>query len=107
MSDGRLGNIVYGSCFGKAACFLEWVTFTTPEDLPHPGTEPGSPALQADSLPSEPPGSPTADCRGLLMTVALEKGTASHSSILVWRTPWTEEPGGLQSTGSQSWTRLE
>ena len=30
----------------------------------------------------------------------LEDGTASHSSI-VWRIPWTEEPGGLQSTGSQ------
>ena len=31
----------------------------------------------------------------------LEKGMAIHSSILVWRIPWTEEPGGLQSTGSQ------
>ena len=31
----------------------------------------------------------------------LEKGTATHSSILVWRIPWTEEPGGLQSMGSQ------
>ena len=31
----------------------------------------------------------------------LEKGTATHSSILVWRIPWTEEPGGLQSLGSQ------
>ena len=31
----------------------------------------------------------------------LEKGTAIHSSILVWRIPWTEEPGGLQPTGSQ------
>ena len=31
----------------------------------------------------------------------LEKGMAAHSSILAWRTPWTEEPGGLQSTGSQ------
>ena len=30
----------------------------------------------------------------------LEKGTATHSSILAWRIPWTEEPGGLQSTGS-------
>ena len=29
------------------------------------------------------------------------------SSILVWRIPWTEEPGGLQSIGSQSWTRLK
>ena len=27
---------------------------------------------------------------------ALEKGMATHSSILVWKTPWTEEPGGLQ-----------
>ena len=27
----------------------------------------------------------------------LEKGTATHSSILAWRTPWTVEPGGLQS----------
>ena len=31
----------------------------------------------------------------------LEKGMATHSSILVWRIPWTEEPGGLQSIGSQ------
>ena len=31
----------------------------------------------------------------------LEKGLATHSSILVWRIPWTEEPGELQSTGSQ------
>ena len=31
----------------------------------------------------------------------LEKETATHSSILAWRIPWTEEPGGLQSTGSQ------
>ena len=28
----------------------------------------------------------------------LEKGMAAHSSILAWRTPWIEEPGGLQST---------
>ena len=31
----------------------------------------------------------------------LEKGMAIHSSILAWRIPWTEEPGGLQSTWSQ------
>ena len=37
----------------------------------------------------------------------LEKGMATHSSILVGRIPWTEEPGGLQSMGSQkSWARL-
>ena len=32
----------------------------------------------------------------------LEKGTATHSSILAWRFTWTEETGGLQSMGSQS-----
>ena len=31
----------------------------------------------------------------------LEEGMAIHSSILAWRTPWTEEPGGLQSIGLQ------
>ena len=36
----------------------------------------------------------------------LEKGMATHSSILVWRIPWTEEPSGLQSMGSQSQTQL-
>ena len=37
----------------------------------------------------------------------LEKGIATHSSILAWRIPWTEEPGGLQFTGLQkSWTQL-
>ena len=31
----------------------------------------------------------------------LEEGMATHSSILAWRIPWTEEPGELQSMGSQ------
>ena len=31
----------------------------------------------------------------------LEKGKATHSSMPAWRIPWTEEPGGLQSLGSQ------
>ena len=31
----------------------------------------------------------------------LEEGMATHSSILAWRIPWTEEPGGLQSIGWQ------
>ena len=31
----------------------------------------------------------------------LEEGMEMHSSILAWRIPWTEESGGLQSTGSQ------
>ena len=40
----------------------------------------------------------------------LEEGMATHSSILAWRIPRTEEPGGLQSTGSQrdghDWSNL-
>ena len=36
----------------------------------------------------------------------LEKEMATHSSILAWRIPWTEELGGLQSMESQSWIRL-
>ena len=31
----------------------------------------------------------------------LEEGMATHSSILAWRSPWTEAPGGLQSMGSK------
>ena len=31
----------------------------------------------------------------------LDEGTATHSSVLAWRIPWTEEPGGLQSMGLQ------
>ena len=36
----------------------------------------------------------------------VEKEMATHSRTLAWRIPWTEEPGGLQSMGSQSQTQL-
>ena len=36
----------------------------------------------------------------------LEEGKATHSSILAWRIPWTEEPGGLQSMQLQSQMQL-
>ena len=38
--------------------YWSWLPFPSPGDLPDPGIEPRSPALQADSLPSEPPGKP-------------------------------------------------
>ena len=41
------------------------------------------------------------------LEASLEKEMATHSSILPWRIPWTEEPGGLQSMGLQSQTRLK
>ena len=36
----------------------------------------------------------------------LDKEMAIHSSTLAWAIPWTEEPGGLQCMGLQSWTQL-
>ena len=44
--------------------------------------------------------------RSLDGKVPLGEGTVTHSSVLAWRTSWTEEPGYLQSMGSQSQTRL-
>ena len=40
--------------------------------------------------------------RSLCREDPLEEEMATHPSILVWKTPWTEEPGRLQSMGSQS-----
>ena len=37
----------------------------------------------------------------------VEEGMATQSSVLAWRVPWAEEPGGLQSMGSQGWTQPE
>ena len=95
-------------------------------NLPDPGIEPGSPALQADSLPAEPQGKPkkwallpksgySLLCCTIFLVAQmvknpcnagdlgsiprlgnpLDKEMATHSTILGWRIPWTEEPGGL------------
>ena len=39
--------------------------------------------------------------RSLVLEDPLEEEMAPYSPVLAWETPWTEEPGGLQSTGSQ------
>ena len=58
-------------------------------------SSPNAPGMKETRVPS--PGG----------TDALEKRTATHSSRPAWRTPWTEEPGGLESMGSQkSWTGM-
>ena len=56
--------------------FWSGLPFPSPGDLPNPGIEPGSPALQADSLPSEPPGKPKSprellDCTDNFLPTAL------------------------------------
>ena len=48
-----------------------------------------------------PPAMQETQVRSLGQEDPLEKGIATYSSILAWRIPWTEEPGGLQSMGLQ------
>ena len=48
-----------------------------------------------------PPKQETQGLRSLGQEDPLERGLATHSSIPAWRIPWTEEPSGLQSTGSE------
>ena len=63
--------------------------------LPHGSAVKNLPAMQE---PQEK------QVRSLGWEDPLEEGKATHSSILAWRIPGTEELGGLQSGGSQSWT---
>ena len=48
-----------------------------------------------------PPAMQEAQVQSLGREDPLEEGMAPHSSVLAWRIPWSEEPGGLQSVGSQ------
>jgi len=61
-------------------------------------------ASQVALLVKNPPadaGDPSDSGWSLGQEDLLEEGMATHSSILVWRIPWTQEPGGLQSIGLQ------
>ena len=51
--------------------------------------------------PKNPPARQETRVQSLGQEDPLEKGMAAHSSILAWRIPWIEEPGGLQSMGLQ------
>ena len=46
-----------------------------------------------------PPAKQETQVQSLGWEDVLEEGMATHSSVLAWRTPWTEEPGGSQSRG--------
>ena len=67
--------------------------FPSPGDLPDPGIEPGSPALQADSLPSEPPGKPIKASEKVLPTTSSISDVVSQlkslSRVQLFGTPWT------------------
>ena len=127
MDCSPLGSSVHGIFQAR---ILEWVAIPFSRgssqllNLPYE-IEPQSPSLQADSLPSEPPGKPILTTkshpqqwrkkqRPLIFWIILgekrafrewlwgflEKANVTHSSTLAWKIPWTEEPGGLQSVGS-------
>ena len=89
------------------ARILEWVTMPSSRDLPNPGIKPMSPAapaLQMDSLLLSHHGSPCVHICIFLSPLyrwEMEKAMAPHSSTLAWKIPWMEEPGRLQSMGSQ------
>ena len=80
-----------------------------PQDLPDPGIEPTSsafPELQVDySLVAQTVKHLPAMWETWVPSLGgedpLEKEMATHSGVLAWENPWTEEPGGLQSMGSQ------
>ena len=77
--------------FSRQEYWSEW-PFPSPGDLPDPGIEP----LVVQRLKRLPAMRETW-VRSLGREDPLEKEMAIHSSILAWRIPWTEEPGGLQS----------
>ena len=57
--------------------------------------------LPNGSVAKSPPVTQETPVRSLRWENPLEEEMATHSSILAWRVPWTEKPGGLQSRGSQ------
>ena len=72
------------------------------ETLGKPGSR--APVVSLDlpgSMQVFPPAMQETWVRSLGQEDPLEEGMTTHSSILAWRIPWTEEPGGLQSMGSQ------
>ena len=92
-------SIVWMPCFQFSGPFLCYVSFSLPlvyfkflEGFPGGSVVKNLLAMQETQemqVPSLGPEDP------------LEEGMATHSSILAWRIPWTEEPGGLQSRGLQ------
>ena len=80
-------------------CFMHLVFLATRLVGSH--TELELPALEGEVLTTDLQGSPCEMLVSHKIGLVLEKEMAAHSSILAWRIPWTEEPGGLQSVGSQ------
>ena len=98
-------NLIKQRFFSPSSLMLEWVTipFFRRLSQPRDRTEVSCMAngfLVAQTV-KNPPAMHETWVHSLGLEYALEKGMATHSSILAWRISWTEEPGGLQSMGSQ------
>ena len=88
------------------------LSFPSPRDLPDPRIKLAFPALAGRFFTTEPPGKPITVLHSGCINLhshpqCSEEGPAAHFSIRAWRIPWTEEPDGLESIGSQSQTRLK
>ena len=108
------GSSVHGILQARV---LEWVACPPPGDLPDPGIEPSSlvsPALAGGFFTT----SATWEAIYIYTHIWRHKRRgfnpwvgniplATHSRILAWRIPWTEEPGSLRSIGSQKWDTTE
>ena len=78
--------------------------FPTPGDLPDPGIEPRSPALQADALSSEPPGKPLESPAPQVDSLPLSHpGSLTHPKCLQHVTLWITPPPWLPSSYALSW----
>ena len=95
------GSSVHGILQAR---ILEWIAFSFPRYLPNPRTEPTSSALQADSLPSEPPGkpnscSPLAKCSIFKHNAAAAAAAKSLQSCLTLCDPRDGNPSGSAVPG--------
>ena len=82
--------------------------FLSPRDLPNPGIKPGSPALQADALPSEPPGKPKVKMKvaQLCPTVCDPTDCVVHGILQARILEWVAFPFSRRSSQPRDWTRV-
>ena len=80
--------------------------FPSPGDLPHPGVEPGCPALLADSSPSEPTEKPTSD-KVTLICILTGTKRPPQGDLRQLLTPWADRSGVIVMTFAHSCQELE
>ena len=95
----------YPAAFLRCCQFLfimpELNSHPDPHDLPLPPSQSCIKFINSSGFPGGSVKNLPAMQETWVPSLCLEKGKAMHSGILAWRIPRTEEPGGLQSTGSQ------